>query len=87
MSNNYLTGDCLHHFARMNDLNFVRLQCLNLSYNALGPDAFKLLQPILSPIVQLNLANTKLNNQSIDDFVEMFKVQEMKVEYLDLHSN
>jgi hypothetical protein len=53
----------------------------------LGPDAFKLLQPILSPIVQLNLANTKLNNQSIDDFVQMFKVQEMKVEYLDLHSN
>jgi hypothetical protein len=28
-----------------------------------------------------------LNNQSIEDFSEMFKVQEMKVEHLDLHSN
>jgi hypothetical protein len=25
LGNNYLTSDCLSHFARMNDLNFVRL--------------------------------------------------------------
>jgi len=33
------------------------------------------------------LANTKLNNHSIDDFVETFKLQQMKLEYFDIHSN
>lgn len=33
------------------------------------------------------MANTKLNNHSIDDFVETFKLQQMKLEYFDIHSN
>lgn len=62
LSYNYLTSDCLPYFAELNDQSFIRLQSLNLSYNALGPDSIKLLGPMLGSIVSLNLSNTKLTN-------------------------
>jgi hypothetical protein len=62
LSYNFLTHDCLHHFAKLKDPNFIQLQCLNLSYNDLGPDSIKILGPILGTVIELNLARTKLNN-------------------------
>ena len=59
---NFLTQDSLYHFARLNDPDFVRVEHLNLSYNDLGPESFRLLQPIMSNMVSLKLASTKLNN-------------------------
>jgi hypothetical protein len=68
LSYNYLTVECLPHFAQLSDPNFVQIQQLNLSYNALGPDSIRILAPMMSSLHHLNLSNTKLNNQSISDF-------------------
>jgi len=87
LSYNYLTAECLPHFARLNDPDFVQLQSLNLSYNALGPDSIRILAPILSTVLSLNLSNTKLNNQSITDFVEVYRCQCMSLRELDVHAN
>jgi hypothetical protein len=67
LSYNFLTADCLPHFARLNNPDFIRLEHLNLGYNQLGPDSVKILRPILSNIIALNLSNSKLNNQSMAD--------------------
>ena len=64
---NFLTADCLPYFAALNDPDFIRLETLNLSYNALGPDTFRLLKPMLGQVVNLNLSNTKLTNMSMHD--------------------
>jgi hypothetical protein len=58
-----------------------------LSYNDLGPDSIKILEPIMSKLETLNLSNTKLNNDSMEDFSNMFKNQEMRLGELDIHSN
>ena len=87
LSYNYLTSECLPTFSRLNDPNFVQIQSLNLSYNDLGPDSMSMLSPMFSTLVHLNLSNTKLNNQSINDFVEQFKLQNIRIEDLDIHSN
>tara|TARA_B110000285_G_C15065830_1_gene585055 strand:+ start:1107 stop:1493 length:387 start_codon:yes stop_codon:yes gene_type:complete len=63
------------------------LSSLNLSYNDLGQDSILTLQPILSTIVELNLSSTKMTNKSLQDLVQTFKKQEMKLETLDIHSN
>ena len=63
------------------------MQNLNLSYNDLGEGTISMLQPILSSVVELNLASTKLTNTSIDDLVTCFREQEMKLMFLDIHSN
>lgn len=67
LSYNFLTAECLPYFAALNDPDFIRLETLNLSYNALGPDTLRLLRPMLGSVVNLNLANTKLNNASMLD--------------------
>ena len=41
----------------------------------------------MGSLSSLNLSNTKLNNQSMEDFCEMFKHQEMNLRELDIHSN
>lgn len=87
LSYNYLTSDCLYCFAQLNDQNFIRIQQLNLSYNALGPESFKILGPMLGSVVTLNLSNTKLTNQSITDFIELYSIQKMNLKELDIHSN
>lgn len=87
LSYNYLTADCLPYFAQLSDPAFVRLETLNLSYNALGPDSIRILAPMLSSVLCLNLSNTKLNNQSISDFVALYQEQKMCLRELDLHSN
>ena len=63
------------------------MSSLNLSYNDLGQDSILTLQPILSTIVELNLSSTKMTNKSLQDLVQTFKKQEMKLETLDIHSN
>ena len=35
----------------------------------------------------LNLSHTKLNNQSMEDFSQIYKEQEMSLKELDIHSN
>lgn len=62
LSYNYLTQDCLPHFASLHNRDFVQLKSLNLSYNALGPDSMRILSPVLATLSALNLSNTKLNN-------------------------
>lgn len=47
----------------------------------------KTLGPLLPSLVSLNLSNTKLNNQSINDFTSIFHKSEMSLTELDLHSN
>lgn len=84
---NYLTAECLPYFAALSDPEFVRLETLNLSYNALGPDTLRLLQPMLGSVVDLNLANTKLTNTSMIDLHDIYRSQAMKLRSLDLASN
>ena len=74
-------------FAKLADPEFVQIQSLNLSYNDLGPDTIRMLGPILGSVIELNLASTKLNNQSMYDLANLFTVQEMELKHLDLHSN
>jgi GH25 family lysozyme M1 (1,4-beta-N-acetylmuramidase) len=40
LSYNQLTKDCLPHFGRLYDKEFVRIENLNLSNNNIGPDFF-----------------------------------------------
>lgn len=58
-----------------------------MSFNDLGPDSIRILGPVLGSVVELNLAGTKLNNQSMADFAELYVKQEMMLQLLDLHSN
>lgn len=62
LSYNQLTKECLPHFGRLHDKDFVRLESLNLSNNNIGPDFFKIVQPIVSTFKILVLGNTGLNN-------------------------
>ena len=70
---NYLTADSLPFFGKLNNPDFIQLRSLNLSYNDLGPDSIAILAPILPCIEYLNLSNTKMNNQTVQDFVHTFK--------------
>jgi len=58
-----------------------------LSYNDLGPETISILTPILSSIITLNLNGTKLNNESMQDLARCFKIQEMKLQELQLQAN
>ena len=87
LSYNYLTAECLPYFAQLSNPNFVQIQQLNLSYNALGPDSIRILGPMMSTLYTLNLSNTKMNNQSISDFAQLYKDQKMQLKELDLHQN
>jgi hypothetical protein len=87
LSYNMLTSECLPGFGMLCNPNFIQLRSLNLSYNELGPDTIHILGPILSSVVELNLASCKLNNQTMQDFAMLFRKQEMELRVLDLHSN
>lgn len=63
--------------ALLDDPEFIQLQSLNLSFNDLGPDSIRILGPVLGSVVELNLAGTKLNNQSMADFANLYVKQEM----------
>jgi len=41
----------------------------------------------MSTLETLNLSHTKLNNDSMEDFCQMFKKQDMRLSELDIHSN
>ena len=62
LSHNCLTYDCLPNFAKLSDPDWIQLQNLNLSNNDLGSDTIRTLMPVLSSVITLNLASTKLNN-------------------------
>jgi hypothetical protein len=87
LAHNYLNTDVLPYFALLSNPQWIQLQSLNLSYNDLGPESIKILGPIMSTIEVLNLSHTKLNNESMEDFSEMFKNQEMRLKELFIHSN
>ena len=87
LSYNYLNADVLPYFAQLRNPDWIQLQSLNLSYNDLGPSSIKILQPIMSTLETLNLSHTKLNNDSMEDFCQMFKNQNMRLGELDIHSN
>ena len=87
LSYNYLTAECLPYFGALSDPEFIRLETLNLSYNALGPDSLRLLRPMLGSVVNLNLTNTKLNNASMLDFQDIYREQSMKLANLEIASN
>lgn len=74
-------------FYQLQDPDFIQLQSLNLSYNDLGPEAVAMLSPLMASIVELNLAGTKLNNQSMNDIQDIFRTTEMRLQKLDLHNN
>ena len=87
LSYNYMTSECLHHFARLNNPDFIQLRQLNLSYNDLGPNSIQILEPVLETLTELSLANTKLTNESIDHLTKCFKTKNLCLEALDLHGN
>ena len=87
LSYNYLTSECLGYFALLHDPEFIQLQHLNLSHNDLGPESIEILGQTLCSIVELNLANTKLNSQSMVDLATSFRRQDMKLRYLDVSGN
>lgn len=87
LSYNYLNADILPYFAQLRNPEWIQLQSLNLSYNDLGPSSVKILEPILGSLESLNLSHTKLNNDSMEDFCQMFKTQDMRLGELDIHSN
>jgi len=84
---NYLTVDCLPVLARLSNPEFVQIHTLHLSFNELGPEVFLHLAPIMGTVINLNLANTKLGNQSMADLNEIFRTTDMSLKTLDLHTN
>lgn len=78
----FLTSECLVDFAKLSNPEWIQLQSLNLSYNDLGPETIGILTPILPSIITLNLNGTKLNNESMQDLAQCFKIQEMKLQEL-----
>jgi hypothetical protein len=73
LSYNYLTHACLTHFALLRDPDFIQLQFLNLSFNDLGSESIRILGPVLVQMLDLNLAHTKLSNQSMVDLSYLYK--------------
>lgn len=87
LSYNFLNHECLNYFALLSDPKFIQLLSLNLSFNDLGSESFKILGPIMSNLLELNLSYTKLNNQSMADFTNLYVIQEMPLQSLDIHGN
>jgi Ran GTPase-activating protein (RanGAP) involved in mRNA processing and transport len=87
LSYNYLTQECLPYFAKLCDPSFIQVKNLNLSFNALGSDAIKILEPIIPNLTVLNLNGCKLNNSSMSHLADIFNNERVLLEELYLNNN